>query len=140
MATYTVTGLEPAINEPDSELTINRLIAAGTDYPDWVEPFTTVKPGSVGKRTIDAAAKIRDELKAKGQDDPYRLAEAIQNHLRTDPHFHYAVDTTCSGPGDGPGLPAADRGRVLHAVRHDHDHDAPDPRGAGPLCRGVPAG
>ena len=88
---YTVTGMEPAINEPDSGLTINRLVAAGTEYPDWVKPFYTVKPGSAGKATVAAAAKLLKSL-PQGERDPYRLAKATQDFLRGDAQFRYSTE------------------------------------------------
>ena len=81
---YTVTGMEPAINEPDSGLTINRLIAAGTDYPDWVEPFREVHGGDRGPGDHQGGCRPAGEA-APNERDPYRLAEAIQDYLRDEP-------------------------------------------------------
>jgi hypothetical protein len=94
---YTVTGMEPAINEPDGGLTINRLVSAGTEYPEWVEPFRTITASSAGPATIQAAADLRAALPKNAQ-DPYRLAKAVQDFLREGPGFRYAVDTACE-PG-----------------------------------------
>ncbi len=74
---YRVTAMEPAIGLPDG-LTINRLIAGGTDYPDWIEPFLAIQPGSTGPRTLAEAKAIRESLPRRLR-DPYRLAAATQD-------------------------------------------------------------
>jgi transglutaminase-like putative cysteine protease len=86
---YDVTAMVPDIGDEDG-LTIYRLIAGGTQYPDWLKPFRVVSPGAAGPRTRAAADAIHDAL-PPGNRDPYRLAKATQDFLREDAQFHYST-------------------------------------------------
>ena len=76
------------------------LQGAGTGYPDWVQPFMSLPPG--GYRTPQVMQAIRDLalsiVKDAGATNPYDIATAIQNYLRT----HYTYDLGAQNVGPGP--------------------------------------
>ena len=42
----------------DEELTGNQLAAAGIDYPDWVDRYLAIRPGSTGELVSQTARQI----------------------------------------------------------------------------------
>ena len=84
---YSVTSL---VRNP-RELTGNELAAAGTDYPDWVDRYLTIRPGSIGELTSQTARQIRAELPANKR-DPYHAAVAVQDFLFRSGGFQYVTD------------------------------------------------
>jgi transglutaminase-like putative cysteine protease len=75
---------------PD-RLTASQLASAGTDYPIWLNRYLEIRPGSIGDRTRDEAARLVDAL-PRSQRDPYHIAEAIQNWFWRDGGFEYSTD------------------------------------------------
>jgi transglutaminase-like putative cysteine protease len=76
-----------------SSATDAELKAAGTNYPDWVQQFSTL-PAS-GYRTADVMSQIHDlALKVvteAGATNPYDKATAIQNYLRDPQNYTYML-------------------------------------------------
>src|ERR1700693_5548108 len=76
-----------------SSATDAELKAAGTNYPDWLQQFSTV-PAS-GYRTGDVLSQIHDLalqiVTDAGATNPYDKATAIQNYLRDPQHFTYML-------------------------------------------------
>jgi hypothetical protein len=67
-----------------------QLQAAGTNYPAWVQQYTTLgDDSSKGAETILNLAK---QWIAGGPTDPYDEAMAIQNHLRDPLYFQYTLN------------------------------------------------
>ena len=89
---YDVTGLEPDIHGPDG-LTISDVVAGGTRYASWLDPFLTVRPEIAGDATRAEAASIKRQV--QGHRNAYRVAAATQDFLSHDPRFTY--DTDISG-------------------------------------------
>jgi transglutaminase-like putative cysteine protease len=76
-----------------SSATDAQLKAAGTNYPDWVQPFSSLPP--TGYRSPDVMSYIHD-LALKIVNDahatnPYDEATAIQNYLRDPQNFTYKL-------------------------------------------------
>ncbi len=65
-----------------SAVTIARLRAAGTDYPRWVTDRYLQLPDTITPRTRELARQI-----AAGRDNPYDIAAAVTDYLRT--HIRY---------------------------------------------------
>jgi len=84
---------------PD-ELTENELAAAGTDYPDWIQPYLAITPGSVGDLTSQTAQRIMNSVPAE-QRDPYHLALATQFFLNKSGGFKYVTDVRGMCPNNG---------------------------------------
>jgi len=72
-------------------LTANELAAAGTDYPDWVRQYLSIRPGSIGVLTDQIRDQIVNGLPVN-QRDPYHLAFATQYFLNKGGHFQYVTD------------------------------------------------
>ena len=76
-----------------SSATDAELKAAGTNYPDWLQQFSTLP--SSGYRTSDALSQIRGlALKIvndAGATNPYDEATAIQNYLRDPQNYTYTL-------------------------------------------------
>jgi hypothetical protein len=66
-----------------------QLEAAGTNYPAWVQQYTTLNDGSINAQTI---LKLAKQWIAGGPTDPYDEAIAIQNHLRDPLYFQYTLN------------------------------------------------
>jgi len=83
-----------------SSATDAELKAAGTNYPDWLQQFSTV-PAS-GYRTADVLSQIHDlALKIvtdAGATNPYDKATAIQNYLRDPQNFTYTLNGAPEAP------------------------------------------
>ncbi|HXN78702.1 MAG TPA: transglutaminase domain-containing protein [Candidatus Dormibacteraeota bacterium] len=83
-----------------SSATDAELKAAGTNYPDWLQQFSTV-PAS-GYRTADVLSQIHDlALKIvtdAGATNPYDKATAIQNYLRDPQNFTYTLNGAPQAP------------------------------------------
>jgi transglutaminase-like putative cysteine protease len=93
---YTVTIDQSTATEAD-------LQGAGTNYPDWLTPYTSL-PDS-GYRSPDVLARIR-ALALKVTHDanattPYDQAKAIEGYLRG-PQFTYDLNTPSPPPGTDP--------------------------------------
>lgn len=76
-----------------STVTVARLRAAGTDYPQWVTDRYLQLPDTITPRTRELARQI-----AAGRDNPYDIAAAVTDYLRT--HIRYT-----------PTVPPIPRGR-----------------------------
>lgn len=72
-------------------LTGNELVVAGTDYPEWVDRYLAIRPGSVGDIVHQTATEILAGLKADER-DPYHLAVAVQDYLYQSGGFRYTTD------------------------------------------------
>ncbi len=75
----------------DDGLTGNQLAAAGTFYPDWVNRYLAIRPGSIGELVTQTARQIKNQLPPERQ-DPYHLAVAVQDFLRRTGGFEYVTD------------------------------------------------
>ncbi|MHB8612840.1 MAG: transglutaminase domain-containing protein [Candidatus Dormibacteraceae bacterium] len=84
-----------------SSATDAALQGAGTDYPSWLQQFSTL-PAS-GYRTTDVLNQIHDLAKnvvnAAGATNPYDQATAIQNYLRDPQHYTYTLTPPQPPPG-----------------------------------------
>jgi transglutaminase-like putative cysteine protease len=80
---YTVTGSV-------SVASIEQLEAAGTDYPEWTDPYTQL-PGDVPSRVYRKALEV-----TAAADTPYQQAAAIEKYLRTFP-VDYSVRAAPAG-------------------------------------------
>ena len=87
---YRVSSMIPLDPGANGALTQNELAAAGTMYPDWVTPYWSVAPGSVGDWTTLTARKLWDKLPAD-EKDPFHIATEMQDYLRSAP-FAYRPD------------------------------------------------
>ena len=78
--TYTVTALVPVIGDEGSGLTINRLKAAGENYPVSIRNlYLDVPPGSLGP---DAQQLLQDIEAIVGDDTPYEKAHYVETLLK----------------------------------------------------------
>lgn len=77
-----------------SSATDAELQAAGTDYPSWLQPFSTLP--ATGYRSPDVMKQIHDLavqiVSEAGATNPYDEATAIQNYLRDPQRFTYTLD------------------------------------------------
>ena len=89
---YQVTGLEPVLGDKGpQDLTVNKLRAAGTDYPAAIRgTYLGVPEGSLGPASLDLLTTIEGRLE---KNDPYDLAAAIVQELHTT-KYHYQTDVT----------------------------------------------
>jgi transglutaminase-like putative cysteine protease len=69
---------------------IDQLQAAGTDYPEWTDPYTEL-PGDVPSRVARKALEI-----TAGAETPYEQAVAVERYLRTFP-IDYNVTAAPAG-------------------------------------------
>ena len=74
-----------------NRLTASDLISASTDYPDWVDRYLAIRPGSTGELVDSTANEIVAGL-PPNQRDPYRIALAVQNYLFSSGGFQYNTD------------------------------------------------
>ena len=72
-------------------LTGNRLAAAGTDYPPYIDRYLAVRPESVGDIVRQTSDQILDSL-PEDERDPYHLAVAVQDFLYSSGGFEYNTD------------------------------------------------
>ncbi len=85
---YTVDAQVLRLKDTDV-LSENRLRAAGQDYPAYIAAeYTAVPEGAIGP---DAAALLGTILRQANTTNPYDLAVAIRDYLRSD-RFHYSTD------------------------------------------------
>jgi len=87
---FTVTSMVRETTGKDA-LTGNELAAAGTNYPDWVDRYLAIRPGSVGDIVRQTANQIRESLPADER-DPYHLAAAVQDFFYRSGGFQYTTD------------------------------------------------
>jgi transglutaminase-like putative cysteine protease len=87
---YVVQSFVRDTSGPD-ELTGNQLAAAGTDYPEWINRYLAIRPGSIGELVSQTARQIKAELPQDKQ-DPYHLAVAVQDWLWQTGGFRYETD------------------------------------------------
>ncbi|MFI5254082.1 MAG: DUF3488 and DUF4129 domain-containing transglutaminase family protein [Candidatus Limnocylindrales bacterium] len=92
-ASYTVQAAVRASKEAQGGLTQSKLAAAGRAYPDWLTPYRTIQPGSVGPLTEGTANAILQSLPLDRRDD-FHIADAIQTYLNQTGGFHYAIDVS----------------------------------------------
>ncbi|HET7339733.1 MAG TPA: transglutaminase domain-containing protein [Candidatus Dormibacteraeota bacterium] len=79
-----------AVEADFSTATQNDLESAGTNYPMWVAPYTSVPRGYRSQSVMDAIhQKALDVVQAAGATNPYDMADAIQNYLRNASIFKY---------------------------------------------------
>ena len=71
---YTVTSSVRETSGP-RQLTGNELASAGTTYPDWIQRYLEVRPGSLGELAQQTADRILAELPAN-QHDAYHAARS----------------------------------------------------------------
>jgi transglutaminase-like putative cysteine protease len=76
-----------------SSATDAQLKVAGSNYPDWVQQFSTLP--ATGYRSPDVMSQIHDLalqiVTAAGATNPYDKATAIQNYLRDPQNFTYML-------------------------------------------------
>ena len=84
---YTVVSLVRS-EDRAKKLTGNEMATAGTDYPDWVDRYMIIKPGSLGELTAQTARQIEATL-PENQQDPYHKAVAVYNFLMKPGNFEY---------------------------------------------------
>jgi len=103
IGTYTATGSYSVATDAD-------LRAAGTNYPDWIAPYTQLdfwgNQGSVTLteyRPVEVEAQIRNLALqvTKGAKNPYDAAAAIENYLRSSA-FKYTLTPPRTPPGQDP--------------------------------------
>jgi transglutaminase-like putative cysteine protease len=87
---YSVTSRVRA-TKGSAALTASQLAAAGTAYPDWVEPYLDIRPDSISEEVHQTAARVVQELPI-GKRDPYHVALAIQDYLWDSGDFTYSTD------------------------------------------------
>jgi hypothetical protein len=98
---YTITAVRPAL-ESDGELggvTVNKLGAAGTEYPPGILTQYAVAPAT-GELGPESLTFINDVRAAVGN-DPYRIAALMVERFKS-PAFKYDVDVRsvdCAGRG-----------------------------------------
>lgn len=76
-----------------SDVTINQLRAAGTDYPDWIIERYLQLPPTTSERTVELAQQIVAEEIQAGRATPYDAAEAITRWLRENISYSDSVPT-----------------------------------------------
>ena len=89
-APYTVTSMVRDTTGKN-RLTGNELAVAGTDYPEWVDRYLAIRPGSVGDIVQQTATEIFESVPPDKR-DPYHLAVAVQNYLYETGGFQYTTD------------------------------------------------
>jgi transglutaminase-like putative cysteine protease len=72
-------------------VTGNQLAAAGTDYPDWVRRYVSIRANSIGPVVQRTANQVLLSLPVERR-DPFHLAEAIQDYLYDTGGFSYRTD------------------------------------------------
>jgi transglutaminase-like putative cysteine protease len=75
----------------EDELTGNQLAAAGVAYPDWINRYLAIRPGSIGELVTQTARQIKASLPEDRQ-DPYHLTVAVQDWLYRTGGFEYVTD------------------------------------------------
>jgi hypothetical protein len=95
--TYTVSALVRETTG-DTALTASDLASAGVEYDTWLARYVEIRPGSVGEIVEREADRIVSRLPGPKQ-NPYHIAEAIQNYLWQGNGFQYQVDVRglCDG-------------------------------------------
>ena len=87
-----------------SSATDAELRAAGTNYPDWLQQFSTLPPS--GYRTADVMRQIHDlaiqVVTAAGATNPYDEATAVQNFLRDPRNYTYTLNPPRTPLGTDP--------------------------------------
>jgi transglutaminase-like putative cysteine protease len=99
---YTVTALVPVLDEDDPQaLTINKLRAAGTNYPTEIRDiFTDVPDGAIPDG--GAAQRLLQDILAEAEDpeNPYDVASTMVRYLQSSSNFTYDPDVrdlACEG-------------------------------------------
>src|SRR3954453_2436987 len=72
-------------------VTANEMAAAGTKYPDWIDRYLEIRPGSIGDLVISTAHAIYNGLPTDRR-DAYNVAEAVQDYLYSKGGFSYETD------------------------------------------------
>jgi transglutaminase-like putative cysteine protease len=72
-------------------LTANELAADGRVYPAWARPYVEIREGALSEQGFDLARQLVGSLPAD-QRDPYHVAMAIQEYLRSGGGFRYRTD------------------------------------------------
>jgi transglutaminase-like putative cysteine protease len=87
---YTVTAQVRNTTGPNA-ITANELAAAGDIYPDSIQRYLDIRPGSVGDLVATTAQSIYSSL-PQNKRDPYHVAEAVQDYLYSSGGFTYDTD------------------------------------------------
>ncbi|HYI21173.1 MAG TPA: transglutaminaseTgpA domain-containing protein [Candidatus Limnocylindrales bacterium] len=79
-------------------LTGNQLASAGTSYPQWVDRYRQIRPGSVGDSVIRLGESLKNRLPSDER-TPYHIAVAVQDYLYRTGGFTYNTDIRgkCAG-------------------------------------------
>ena len=89
-AAYTVTALVPMFGDEENGLTINRLKAAGENYPSSIQSlYLDVPVGSLGP---DGQALLERIRAAVGDKTPYEQAVFVEHLLKDSGEFEYRPD------------------------------------------------
>ena len=93
---YNVTALVPDYTTKDSVITEPNLRTAGTDYPkELFDLYTALPDGAMGPNATRLLDAIKATVHAPAYADPanpYDLAKAIQDYLRSSANFTYDPD------------------------------------------------
>lgn len=79
------------IREGESRITGNQLAAAGVEYPRWVERYTAIREGSLGPLVYSRMEMLVSQLPPE-QRDPFHIADAVEDWLRSRGGFQYKID------------------------------------------------
>ncbi|HVS50379.1 MAG TPA: transglutaminase domain-containing protein [Candidatus Dormibacteraeota bacterium] len=86
-----------------SSATDSALQSAGTNYPDWLQPYSTLPPSyrspGVMRQIHDLAVSV---VTAAGATTPYDEATAIQNYLRDPRNYTYTLTPPRTPAGVDP--------------------------------------
>jgi transglutaminase-like putative cysteine protease len=95
---YTVTSSVRETSGP-RQLTGNQLASAGITYPDWIQRYLEIRPGSLGELAQQTADQILASLPPDKR-DPYHATDAVWRYLFKDGDFQYNADVQglCDDP------------------------------------------
>src|SRR6202165_2843196 len=98
-STYSVTTAIPNVD-------VQALQSAGTDYPAWLAPYTTLyQNGGIAQtsgRDPEIAALAQSIVRAAGATTPYDQAKAIETWFIEKPHFSYTLSPPKAPAGVRP--------------------------------------
>lgn len=95
---YTVTSAVHPATGPKA-LTAGELAVAPIDYPQWINRYLEIRPGSIGQSVTDTARWIVNQL-APEKRDVYHITVAIQDYLNKTGGFQYRTDVRGIDCGD----------------------------------------
>jgi len=87
---YTVTALVPVVGNGEGETNANKLRVASREYSSDIERlYLSVPAGAIGER----ASELLDTILALSPaDNPYDIAQTMEDYLRDDRHFDYETN------------------------------------------------